>query len=150
LNPRIEVLQTSPLGLLGTAPSVCQYSGTTRLLSVYSLQLEKWFFLVHNRVRFMSPLHGYRARIDADAPAAASDDTDDRIWAYGPCLHLGPRGQRCDHAALEGGFCVRHAVDAIDIGPWTWFRRLAAVLVAVAILWPIVEAFLEELSHWRH
>lgn len=103
----------------------------------------------------MSPIHGYRARVEPDAPEIDAPETnsirsDGRAWAYGPCLYLGPRGQRCDRPALEGGFCARHTADAIDIGPWTWFRRLAALLVVVAILWPIVEAFLDELSHWRH
>ena len=33
LNPRMEVLQTSPLGLLGTAPDGIQYNGIGRTLS---------------------------------------------------------------------------------------------------------------------
>src|ERR1700734_2250543 len=28
--------------------------------------------------------------------------------ALGPCLYLGPQGQRCDRAATEGGFCAKH------------------------------------------
>ncbi|HVB99690.1 MAG TPA: DUF5763 domain-containing protein [Candidatus Dormibacteraeota bacterium] len=68
---------------------------------------------------------------------------------HGPCLYLGPRGQRCDRPALENGFCALHDADAIHASPWTWVRRLAGILVAAAILWPIFEAFLEELSHWR-
>jgi hypothetical protein len=98
----------------------------------------------------MSPIHGYRARIEESAAETVTSDASDRAWAYGPCLYLGHRGQRCDRPALEGGFCARHAVKAIEVGPWIWFRRLAGLLVAAAILWPIIEAFLAELSHWRH
>ena len=36
LNPRMEVLQTSPLGLLGTAPKSTEYSETAIHLSVTS------------------------------------------------------------------------------------------------------------------
>jgi hypothetical protein len=63
---------------------------------------------------------------------------------------MGPRGQRCERPAREGGFCALHSAESAMAGPWDWFRRLAALLVAAAILWPIVEALLEELSHWRH
>ncbi|HVB34096.1 MAG TPA: hypothetical protein VNJ52_06975 [Patescibacteria group bacterium] len=98
----------------------------------------------------MSPLHGYRVRVDPDPAEAAAGGASARAWAHGPCLYLGQRGQRCDRPALEGGFCARHAASAIDLGPWTWFRRLAGLLVAAAILWPIIQGFLDELSHWRH
>lgn len=98
----------------------------------------------------MSPLHGYRARIQPTEPAVTSTGSSDRVWSHGPCLYLGPRGQRCDRPALENGFCIRHSPDAIALGPGIWFRRLAALIVAAAILWPIIQAFLEELSHWRH
>lgn len=150
MNPRIEVLQTSPLDLLGTAPPVCQYNGTATLLSVYSLPLANPAGLVHNRKRFMSPIHGYRVRAESGDPENASAPSGDQTWAYGSCLYLGPNGQRCPRPALEGGFCARHAADAISASPWAWFRRLAGLLVAAAILWPIIQSFLEELSHLRH
>jgi hypothetical protein len=93
----------------------------------------------------MSPLHGYRVRVESDDPANPSAGA-----THGPCLYLGPQGQRCDRPALEDGFCAIHSLDAVVPGPWVWFRRLAALLVAAAILWPIIEAFLDEISHWRH
>jgi hypothetical protein len=93
----------------------------------------------------MSPLHGYRVRVESDDPASPAAGA-----THGPCLYLGPQSQRCDRPALEDGFCALHSADAVVLGPWVWFRRLAALLVAIAILWPIIEAFLEELSHWRH
>jgi hypothetical protein len=98
----------------------------------------------------MSPLHGYRARFELDEVEEEVVDSAKQAWAHGPCLYLGPRGQRCDRAALEDGFCERHSPEAIALGPWIWFRRLAAILLTAAILWPIIEALLEELSHWRH
>jgi hypothetical protein len=98
----------------------------------------------------MSPLHGYRVQPLPEDPEPGRGETADQTWTYGSCLHLSARGGRCERPALEGGFCARHSAEAIDAGPWVWFRRLAALLVAAAILWPIVEAFLDELSHWRH
>ena len=92
----------------------------------------------------MSPLHGYRVRAENDA----QDESD--TGSYGTCLYLGPHGERCDRPAREDGFCLVHSPEAAQIGPWTWFRRVAAILVAAAILWPIIEAFLEQISHWRH
>jgi hypothetical protein len=92
----------------------------------------------------MSPLHGYRVRGENDVQGQGE------TRSYGTCLYLGPRGQRCDRPAREDGFCRVHSPDAEPVGPWTWFRRGAALLVAAAILWPIIEAFIEELSHWRH
>jgi hypothetical protein len=105
----------------------------------------------------MSPLHGYRARIDSpDEPSLDAADLNleavpgeavaDKPWAYGPCLHLASNGRRCERPALEDGFCARHSSDGIESGAWIWFRRIAALLLAAAILWPIIEDFLSELS----
>ncbi|HEV2387408.1 MAG TPA: hypothetical protein VGS20_09155 [Candidatus Acidoferrales bacterium] len=108
----------------------------------------------------MSPLHGYRSRIEPPGEPA-SETTDpafeaksvevDRelAWEYGPCLHLAANGRRCERPALEGGFCAGHSLEGAESGPWTWFKRLAALALAAAILWPILEDFLTELSHWH-
>lgn len=98
----------------------------------------------------MSPINGYRARFQDEDSEALAGPAEDRTWTYGTCLYLGPRGQRCQRPALEGGFCARHATDSLGFDIWIWIRRLAGLLVAVALLWPIIEAFLVELSHWRH
>ncbi len=98
----------------------------------------------------MSPLHGYRVRAESDAVETDSSGSGHGVWAHGPCLYMGPQGQRCERPALEGGFCEHHTTDAVAVGPWPWVRRLAGILVAMAILWPIIEAFLNELSRWRH
>ena len=92
----------------------------------------------------MSPLHGYRVRAENDMQG------ESEAPSYGTCLYLGPRGQRCNRPAREDGFCRVHSLEAEPASPWTWFRRVAAILLAAAILWPIIEAFIEELSHWRH
>lgn len=89
---------------------------------------------------------------DADGPAIDAMPEEEiaaKPWAYGPCLHLGSNGRRCERPALEDGFCARHSPDGAETGPWTWFRRIAALLLAAAILWPIIEDFLSELSRWR-
>lgn len=99
----------------------------------------------------MSPLHGYRSRIEGAPPEAEAPRSPvEQSWAYGPCLYLGRNGQRCERSALEGGYCARHTPGGEQAGPGVWFRRLAALLVAGAILWPIIEDFLNELSHWHH
>jgi Family of unknown function (DUF5763) len=104
---------------------------------------------MHNWVGSMSPLHGYRVRSESGPPDAVAAPTGNSAWEYGTCLYLGPRGQRCDRPAREDGFCALHTADALSPSPWVWFRRLAAILVAAAILWPIVEALLDELSLWK-
>lgn len=96
----------------------------------------------------MSPLHGYRVRAEPDEPEDARGAVSG--WSYGPCLYLGPRGQRCMRPALEGGFCARHSPEAIRREIWIWSRRLAAILLTVALLWPIIASFLGALSHLRH
>ncbi len=98
----------------------------------------------------MSPIHGYRAPIEPREPDAESAFVEPQPLVKGPCLYLGPQGQRCDRPAIEDGFCARHAPGAVDLGPWIWFRRFAAILLTAAILWPIIAAFLNSLSHWRH
>lgn len=98
----------------------------------------------------MNPIHGCGTPALPHDPEAVPVAAETRPWANGPCLYLGPQGQRCDRPAVEDGFCARHVPGAVDLGPWTWFRRFAALLLTAAILWPIIEAFLESLSHWRH
>ncbi|MGA8145254.1 MAG: hypothetical protein WB987_15310 [Candidatus Acidiferrales bacterium] len=55
----------------------------------------------------------------------------------GPCLYLGPAGQRCTQRAIEGGFCARHQHGApAIIGPFLTPKKIAALFVALAMLWP--------------
>ena len=65
---------------------------------------------------------------------------------YGPCLYLGPSGQRCGRRALEGGFCTLHQPDAKRPGsspPNT--KRIAAVIGALVALLPWLADLIREL-----
>lgn len=54
------------------------------------------------------------------------------------CLHLGRSGERCLRAALEDGFCERHGPDAAWRFNIAARRKIFAVLLAAAVLWPIL------------
>jgi hypothetical protein len=65
----------------------------------------------------------------------------------GPCLYLGPAGQRCDRRATRDGFCRRHQPDAPAIStPFFTPKKLAAFLIALAMLWPEITRFLSALA----
>jgi hypothetical protein len=64
----------------------------------------------------------------------------------GPCLYLGPAGQRCDRRAVEGGFCSRHQPGAIREALRTQVpRRTLAVIGVLAVLWPVLADLVREL-----
>jgi len=61
----------------------------------------------------------------------------------GPCLYLGPAGQRCNSRATAGGFCRRHQPDANLPGtpadtPLLSPRRVGAIFTILALLWPLL------------
>ena len=65
----------------------------------------------------------------------------------GPCLYLGPAGQRCDRRAIADGFCSRHQPDAPTAStPFFTPKKLAAFLIALAMLWPEITRFLSALA----
>ena len=65
----------------------------------------------------------------------------------GPCLYLGPAGQRCDRRATRDGFCQRHQPDAPTTStPFFTPKKLAAFLIALAMLWPELTRFLSALA----
>jgi hypothetical protein len=65
----------------------------------------------------------------------------------GPCLYLGPAGQRCDRCATRNGFCQRHQPGASVISaPFFTPKKLAAFLIALAMLWPELTRFLSALA----
>jgi hypothetical protein len=96
----------------------------------------------------------------------------------GPCLYLGPQGQRCDRPAIANGFCARHlpeqlnqsarfgATSAAQPGvaspgskPYGGvaspgskpFARIIAVGIAIfAALWPVIADLLREIIRWIH
>ena len=66
---------------------------------------------------------------------------------FGPCLYFGPAGQRCDRRATRDGFCQRHqpgipTISASFLTP----KKLAAFLIALAMLWPELTRFLSALA----
>ena len=66
----------------------------------------------------------------------------------GPCLYLGPSGQRCNRRAVEGGFCARHQPGAdrlqgLSIPQIT--RRSVALIGLLAVLWPVLADIVREL-----
>jgi hypothetical protein len=69
---------------------------------------------------------------------------------WGPCLYLGPSGQRCAKPALEGGFCAVHSPGSgVAITP-NRRRVLAAVAAIIGILWPYVDDVVREIIRWMH
>jgi hypothetical protein len=72
----------------------------------------------------------------------------------GPCLYLGPSGQRCGRRALAGGFCAKHRMDGTDdeetgaASRKNWSRVLAATGAIIALLWPYIEDLVHEIMRW--
>jgi hypothetical protein len=67
----------------------------------------------------------------------------------GPCLYLGPAGQRCNRAALDGGFCASHRPGRrIASAIRDPARVLAATIAIVALLWPYLHDVVRELLQW--
>jgi hypothetical protein len=85
----------------------------------------------------------------------------------GPCLYLGPQGQRCSRPALGNGFCARHMPaqlgqaarlgaatsarpDAASLGSRPLARIIAVGIAIFAALWPVVADLLREVIRWIH
>ena len=78
---------------------------------------------------------------------AKSKNGDDQ----GPCLYLGPSGQRCDRRALEGGYCARHRPGATSLPKAKPSRRTLAAIAAIAgVLWPLITDIVREILRWFH
>jgi hypothetical protein len=63
------------------------------------------------------------------------------------CLHLGRDGRRCSRPALEDGFCERHGADGEAYAQSIVRRRMVAVILGLAALWPFFWEFWREISH---
>jgi len=68
--------------------------------------------------------------------------------SQGPCLYLGPTGQRCNRPALAGGFCAVHSPGGQRDAIKNPARILAAALGVVALLWPYVSDLVREIIRW--
>ena len=81
--------------------------------------------------------------IAVKAPAKEADE--------GPCLYLGPAGQRCYRRALKGGFCAEHqpgATARTKIGKRS--KIVAATAGIAGALWPYIYDFVRELIRIFH
>ncbi|MGA7916628.1 MAG: hypothetical protein WCA00_15450 [Candidatus Acidiferrales bacterium] len=68
----------------------------------------------------------------------------------GPCLYLGPKGQRCGNPAVAGGFCARHQPDAPKAATRGVPRVVAAGIGILAAMWPVLADLLREVLRWIH
>jgi hypothetical protein len=74
-------------------------------------------------------------------PAAFASGAD-----YGPCLYLGPSGERCSRRALGGGFCAPHQPGAQRlVASKPAAKRMAAVVGALVALLPWLGDLIREL-----
>jgi hypothetical protein len=83
--------------------------------------------------------------LSATAPIVAASNVDS-----GPCLYLGPAGQRCDRRAVDGAFCAVHRTAGIASKFRDPRRILAAAVTIVVLLWPYVDELVHEIIRWRH
>ena len=70
----------------------------------------------------------------------------------GPCLYLGPRGQRCGRRATHAGFCAAHQPDRVAAAGITKpSKKLMASLLAIAaVIWPYLADIVREVIRWIH
>jgi hypothetical protein len=82
--------------------------------------------------------------IAVKTPAGQTDE--------GPCLYLGPAGQRCYRPALKGGFCAVHQPGATAARATIGRKsKLAAAIAGIGgALWPYIYDFVRELMRILH
>ena len=68
----------------------------------------------------------------------------------GPCLYLGPGGERCARPALPGGFCARHQPGGMLQPGKPRAKLVAAVLGILGLLWPLLGDIVREVIRWIH
>jgi hypothetical protein len=83
-------------------------------------------------------------------PASSTPANRAQSKDLGPCLYLGPLGQRCTKSALEGGFCALHSPHSSAAITPNRRRALAALAAIVGILWPYVDDVVREIIRWMH
>ena len=90
-------------------------------------------------------LHGEGETKPVFAPHSAPNHSRNQTGAtaaraqadQGPCLYFGPAGQRCSRRATTGGFCLQHQPSTIGVNvPAISGKKMAAIGVAIAMLWP--------------
>jgi len=89
----------------------------------------------------------YPGETDLPAPSLGTAPNRDSL---GPCLYLGPAGQRCDGHSVDGMYCVEHPSGEIARRIAHPRRVVAATVTIVALLWPYLDELLHELIRWKH
>ncbi len=100
-------------------------------------------------------------RFDDTWPAPTNDESRDHQALslpqsdsnadQGPCLYLGPRGQRCGRRAVTGGFCAIHQPGAISLPKVGVSKKTLAAIAAIAGgLWPLIADLMREIMRWIH
>jgi hypothetical protein len=90
-------------------------------------------------------------------PAAANDDGQTAASItpiakrsdQGPCLYLGPKGQRCSNPAIADGFCAKHRPGEAKATSGA-ASRLAAGIGILAAMWPVLADVIREVIRWIH
>lgn len=73
------------------------------------------------------------------------------VSEQGPCLYLGPAGQRCYRRAVKGGFCAQHqpgSAVARKIGKPS--KLIAGIAGILGVLWPYIYDFFHALIRLIH
>ncbi len=68
----------------------------------------------------------------------------------GPCLYLGPGGQRCSKRAVASSFCRAHLPGGPGTSTTKPARFWAAVAAILGLLWPYLEFIVREMIRWAH
>jgi hypothetical protein len=67
----------------------------------------------------------------------------------GPCLYLGPAGQRCGERAFDGGFCAKHQPGTS--APITGGSKVVAASIGIlGLLWPYLADLFREIVRLMH
>jgi hypothetical protein len=82
--------------------------------------------------------------------APISDSAAAGPGGLGPCLYLGPNGQRCSEPALVGGFCSKHQPGAAKVARRVLPRVVGAGIGILAAMWPVLADLLREVIRWIH
>jgi hypothetical protein len=90
---------------------------------------------------------------DAEVRSAGNGLGSQQRPDQGPCLYLGPRGQRCGNPAVSRGFCPRHEPSELGgakVASRGVSRVVAAGIGILAAMWPILADLLREVLRWIH
>lgn len=91
-------------------------------------------------------------RVELEVPAELQSEIPGEPASgdsHGPCLYLGPKGERCPRLALKGGYCAAHPANgAAGLSARSYGRVLAATIALILIVWPYISDLVRELVHW--